>query len=126
MPMPQTPPQPKKGEASQTQPTLIAGLFGNLFSGPQAQAPSSAEPAAPRGTGTEMAAQPKRAASTPTLPRPKPRYPDALANNSGPAPPVQQDRDPQKAPPPSGSGLLTGTQPVIPAASFESRWAALR
>ena len=34
-------PQPKTGEAPQPQPTSIAGLFGNLFSGSQAQAQSS-------------------------------------------------------------------------------------
>ena len=151
VPMSQPPPQPKEGEAPQPQPTLIAGLFGNLFSGSQAQAQSSAEPAALRGTNTEMAATPKRAApvrtaSAPTVPHPKPREagslkPDAVANSPapGPAPPVQQGRDHQKmlastpglrtaysAPPPSDSGLLTGAQPVIPAGSFEGRWAALR
>ncbi|MGC2826095.1 MAG: hypothetical protein WA322_17955, partial [Pseudolabrys sp.] len=67
--------------------------------------------------------------------------PDAVANSPAPgaAPPVQQGRDHQKmlastpglrtaysAPPPSDSGLLTGAQPVIPAGSFEGRWAALR
>jgi hypothetical protein len=137
VPISQTP-RPKEGEAPQPPPTLIAGLFGNLFSGPQAQAQSSAEPAAARGTSTEMAAKPKRAApvrtaSAPAVPHPKPREtgsfkPDSVANNS-PAPgPVQQGRDhtASSAPPPSGSGLLTDAQPVIPATSFESRWAALR
>jgi hypothetical protein len=145
-------PQPKKDEAPQQQPTSIAGLFGNLFSGPQAQAQPSAEPAALRGTNTEMAAKPKRAApvrtaSAPAVPHPRPHgaapsKPDAVANNAlapAPAPPVQQARDDQKTPaptpemrtaysalPPSDSGLLTGAQPVVPAGSFESRWAAAR
>ena len=145
-------PQPKKGEAPQPQPTST-GLFGNLFSGSQAQAQTSAEPAAAlRGTDTEMAAKPKRAApvrtaSTPAVPHPKtheaaPPKPDAVVNNApalAPAPPVQQARDDQKtptstpnmrtaysAPPASNSGVLTGAQPVVPAGSFESRWAALR
>ena len=101
-----------------------------------------------------MAAKPKRAApvrtaSAPTVPHPKPHEaappkPDAVANNApapAPAPPVQQARDDQKtpatapspemrtaysAPPASNSGLLTGAQPVVPASSFESRWAAVR
>jgi murein L,D-transpeptidase YafK len=149
--VPQTPPQPKEGEAPQQQPTST-GLFGNLFSGSRAQAQTSAEPAALRGTNTEMAAKPKRAASVrtasaPAVPHPRPHEaapskPDAVANNAlapAPAPPVQQARDDQKTPaptpemrtaystpPPSDSGLLTGAQPVVPANSFESRWAAAR
>jgi hypothetical protein len=93
-----------------------------------------------------MAAKPKRAApvrtaSAPTVPHePAPPKPDAVANNApAPAPPVQPARDDQKtpaltpdlrtaysAPPASNSGLLTGAQPVVPASSFESRWAAVR
>ena len=148
MPMPHTPPQPKKGEAPQQQPAFIAGLFGNLFSGSQVQARLSA-PATEnelRGTNSEMAAKPKRAApvrtaSTPTVPHEAaPLKPDAVAKNApAPAPFVQQPRDDQKtpaltpdlrtaysAPPASNSGLLTGAQPVVPASSFESRWAAVR
>ena len=150
VPMPQPAPQPKAGQAPQQRPTSIAGLFGNLFGGSQAQARLSAEPAALRGTNTEMVAKPKRAAlvpSAPTVPHPRPHEgappkPDAVANNAtapAPAPSVQQARDDQKAPtptpdlrtaysapPPSDSGLLTGAQPVVPASSFESRWAAAR
>ena len=109
--VPQTLPHPKEGEAPQPQPTSIAGLFGNLFSGSQAQAQSSAEPAALRGTNTEMAAKLKRAApvrtaSAPTVPHPRsheaaPSKLDAVANNApapAPAPPVQQARDDQKMP----------------------------
>jgi hypothetical protein len=109
--VPQTLPHPKEGEAPQPQPTSIAGLFGNLFSGSQAQAQSSAEPAALRGTNTEMAAKLKRAApvrtaSAPTVPHPRsheaaPSKLDAVANNApapAPAPPVQQVRDDQKMP----------------------------
>jgi murein L,D-transpeptidase YafK len=154
VPMPQPAPQPKEGEAPQPQPTSIAGLFGSLFSGSQAQATPSApatesEPVALRGTNTEMAAKPKRAAplrtaSAPTVLHPKPREaappkPEAMANNAPAPPPVQQARDDQKtpapapemrtaysAPPASNSGLLTGAQPVVPSSSFESRWTALR
>ena len=144
-------PQPKKGEAPQQQPTST-GLFGNLFSGSQAQTQTAAEPAALRGTNTEMAAKPKRAApvrtaSAPTVPHPRPHEgappkPDVVVNNAtapAPASSVPQARDDQKAPAPtpdlrtaysapspSDSGLLTGAQPVVPASSFESRWAASR
>ena len=155
VPMRQAAPQPKQDEAPQQRPTSIAGLFGNLFTGSQAQS----QPSAPateselRGTNTEMAAKPKRAApvrtaSAPAVPHPKPHEaappaPDVVANNApapARAPPMQQARDDQKTPAPtpdlrtaysssplpSDSGLLTGAQPVVPASSFESRWAAAR
>jgi murein L,D-transpeptidase YafK len=142
VPMPQAASQPKKGEAPQP--------FGNLFSGSQAQAQLSVEPVALRGTSSEMAAKPKRAAlvpSAPTVPHPRPHEgappkPDVVVNNAtapAPASSVPQARDDQKAPAPtpdlrtaysapspSDSGLLTGAQPVVPASSFESRWAASR
>ncbi|MGC2824631.1 MAG: hypothetical protein WA322_10415, partial [Pseudolabrys sp.] len=155
VPIRQAAPQPKQDEAPQQRPTSIAGLFGNLFTGSQAQS----QPSAPateselRGTNTEMAAKPKRAApvrtaSAPAVPHPKPHEaappaPDVVANNApapARAPPMQQARDDQKTPAPtpdlrtaylssplpSDSGLLTGAQPVVPASSFESRWAAAR
>jgi hypothetical protein len=131
--------QPNKGEARQ--PTSIAGLFGNLFSGSEARAQQSVGVALTNG---EMVVKPERAAplrtaSAPTVPHLKPHgappKPDAVAA----VPPVQQARDDQKtpaptpdlrtaysAPPPSDSGLLTGAQPVVPTSSFESRWTALR
>jgi hypothetical protein len=110
-------PQPREGEAPQSpQPTSTAGLFGNLFGGSQAQAQLSvteSEAIALRGTNTEMAAKPKRAApvrtaAAPVVLHPKPREaappkPAAVANNApapAPAPPVQQARDDQKAPAP--------------------------
>ncbi|MGB9295060.1 MAG: L,D-transpeptidase family protein [Pseudolabrys sp.] len=153
VPMRQAAPQPKKDEAPQQQPTSIAGLFGNLISRSQAQSQPSAPATASelRGPNTEMAAKPKRAApvrtaSAPAVPHPKPLEaapptPDVVANNApapARAPPVQQARDGQKTPAPdlrsaysssplpSDSGLLTGAQPVVPASSFESRWAAAR
>jgi murein L,D-transpeptidase YafK len=131
--------QPNKGEARQ--PTSIAGLFGNLFSGSEARAQQSVGVALTNG---EMVVKPERAAplrtaSAPTVPNLKPHgappKPDAVAA----VPPVQQARDDQKtpaptpdlrtaysAPPPSDSGLLTGAQPVVPTSSFENRWTALR
>jgi len=104
-----------------------------------------------RGTNTEMAAKPRRAAPVstafaPVVLHPKPREAappkklDAVAKNSAAtAPPVQQARDDQQtpapapelrtaysAPPPNNSDQLAGAQPVVPANSFESRWAAIR
>jgi murein L,D-transpeptidase YafK len=71
VPMPQSAPQPKQGEAPAPQPTTIAGLIGNLFGGSKAQAAASTpspekEPTAGRGTNTELAAKPKQAAAVRT------------------------------------------------------------
>jgi murein L,D-transpeptidase YafK len=153
VPVPQPAPLPKEGVAPAPRQTTIAGLLGNLFKGSTAQATPSAtesEPVALRGTNTELAAKPKRAApvrtaSAPVMLHPKLQQaasakPKAVANN-GPAPAqtVQQADQPEKprtpapemrtaaaAPPASSNGLLSGAQPVVPAGSFESRWTALR
>ena len=143
-------PQPKKGEAPQPQPTST-GLLAICLAG-RRPAEQSAEPAAAlRGTDTEMAAKRKRAApvrtaSTPAVPHPKtheaaPPKPDAVVNNApalAPAPPVQQARDDQKTPtstpkmrtayrlPGEQQRGADGAQPVVPAGSFESCWAAPR
>jgi hypothetical protein len=71
VPMPRSAPQAKQGEAPAPQPTTIAGLIGNLFGGSRAQAAASTpspekEPAAGRGTNTELAAKPKQAAAVRT------------------------------------------------------------
>ncbi|MBI2714379.1 MAG: L,D-transpeptidase family protein [Rhizobiales bacterium] len=84
VPMPQSAPQPKEGVAPPEQPKSIAGLLGNLFSGPQAEAKPAAPAAAEntqvalRGSNTELAAKPKRlgvvrAAAAATVSTPKPR-----------------------------------------------------
>jgi murein L,D-transpeptidase YafK len=112
VPVPEPAPLPKEGEApQQKKPTTIASLFGNIFRGPQARAEASAptasetesEPATAsvpvglRGTNTEMAAKPKRAASghtasAPIALHPKPHTiappkPTAVAHNvAAPAP----------------------------------------
>jgi murein L,D-transpeptidase YafK len=111
VPVPTPAPLPKKGEAPQQKPTTIASLLSNLFHGSQAQALSSAPaereaenepttttasvPVGLRGTNTEMAAKPKRAArvrtaSAPIALHPKPHKaappkPIAVAHNK-PAP----------------------------------------
>jgi murein L,D-transpeptidase YafK len=169
VPIPQPAPQPKEGEAPQPQATKSAGLFGNLFGGWQTAKTESTAPTAPaaesktvalRGTNTDMAAKPKRAApmrtaSAPVMLHPrrheaaphKRREAVAVVNNApasapakpAPAAPVQQARDEPKtpapvpemrsaysAPRPANKDLLSGAQPVVPASSFEARWAALR
>jgi murein L,D-transpeptidase YafK len=149
VPMPQSAPQAKEGEAPPAQPKSIAGLLGNLFGGSPAQArPTESQTVALRGSNTEMAAKPKRATPvrTASVPHDKPHEatsaePKAVAKamaKSAPAPGVQQagkeDKSPApemrtaySAPPPaSNNGLLQGAQPVVPAGSFESRWTALR
>jgi murein L,D-transpeptidase YafK len=96
VPMPQPAPLPKVGEAPSEQPKSIAGLIGNLFSGPPAE-PRPAAPAtdntqvALRGSNAEPAAKPKRfsvvrAAAASTVTTPKPREaaatkPNAVADN---------------------------------------------
>jgi len=143
--------QPEVGGAPQPQRSSNTRLFG----GSQAQAApvTESEPVVLRGTNTEMAAKPKRAAPVrtafaPIVLHPKlretapPRKLDAVAKNAAapaPRPPVQQARDDQttpapvpelrtaySAPPPKNNELLAGAQPVVPANSFESRWAAMR
>ena len=152
VPMPQPAPQAKEGEAPPAQPKSIAGLLGNLFGGSPAQArpsePAQSQTVALRGSNTEMAAKPKRAApvrtaSAPAAPHAKPQdaapaEPTAVAKNApAPAPAAQQARKDDKSPeemrtayssppPASNNGLLQGAQPVVPAGSFESRWTALR
>jgi murein L,D-transpeptidase YafK len=111
VPVPIPAPLPKEGEALQSKPTTIAILLGNLFHGSRAQASSSAPaereaenepttvsvPVGLRGTNTEMAAKPKRAAmvrtaSAPIALHPKPHKapppkPMAVAHNvAAPAP----------------------------------------
>jgi hypothetical protein len=153
-PVPQPAPEPKEAEAPQQQQS--SGVF-SWFGGSQAQAEPAApaaesEPVTLRGTNTEMAAKPKRAApmrtaSAPVVLHPNaqeaaPRRPTAVASNApapAPTPAVLRVSDDQKAPtpapemrtaysapPPSNNDLLTGAQPVVPASSFESRWTALR
>ena len=96
IPMPQPAPQPKEGVAPPEQPKTIAGLLGNLFSGPQAE-PRPAAPAtestqvALRGSNAEPAAKPKRfgvvrAAAAATVSTPKQQQaaaakPKAVAEN---------------------------------------------
>ena len=96
VPIPQSAPQPKEGVAPPEQPKTIAGLLGNLFSGPQAE-PKPAAPAtestqvALRGSNAEPAAKPKhfsvvRAAAAATVSPPQPREataakPKAVAAN---------------------------------------------
>ncbi len=127
VPMPHPAPQAKQGVAlaTQQQPTTIAGLLGNMFGGGSAQARSAAaatesEPAALRGSNTDMAAKPKntpkntpkstakfRTASAPVIhPKPHaagPARPKAVAETAAPAaakPPARQLEKTASARPP--------------------------
>ena len=84
IPLPQSAPLPKQGEAPPEQPKSIAGLLGNLFGGSQAQtqppAPATeSEPVALRGSNTEQAARSKRPATVRTASAPLPRMPKPRA-----------------------------------------------
>jgi len=113
VPLPQAAPQSKEGEAPPPQSTQTAGLFGKLFGGSQsAQAEPVAEstPVALRGTNTEMATKPKRAAPTRTAsapivmhpkrleaaPHKTPEAPAVASNASAKAAPEQQAHDERK------------------------------
>jgi hypothetical protein len=156
--MPTPAPRAKEGEAPTEQPTTIAGLIGNMFGGAKAEAKPEApvaeesQPAALRGSKTEVAAaKPKKAATFQTasapVPQPAPREaapakPAQVATNTpeaAPKPrviPIEKKETPQpaerdmrtafSAPPAAPSGLLSGAQPVVPAGTFDSRFSGLR
>jgi hypothetical protein len=115
-------------------PTSIGGLIGNMFGGETKTA--NADESAPvlRGTNTDMAAKPKRAATyqTASSPHAKPHEaakPKAVAN-AEPQPaakPAEKDTAPEvrtayTAPAPAANGMLTGAQPVMPTGTFAGRW----
>ena len=134
VPMPQPAPQAKEGEAPPEQPKTIAGLLGNLFGGPKAQAQpveqAESQSVALRGSKT-AAAKPKQSAPVRTAavphPRPQTAQPVQQAGEDSKQPPAPEMRTAYSSPPPaSKNGLLQGAQPVVPAGSFESRWTALR
>jgi murein L,D-transpeptidase YafK len=150
VPVPQPAPRPKEGEAPQAQPTTIAGLLGNLFSGNQAQAktePAEAESDPVALRGSEEAAKPNtvvRTASAPAAPRPKPHEAPKAVAAAGPTPAPKprlaqteksetqgaqsqgEIRTAYSAAAPAQNGVLAGAQPVVPAGSFDSRWSGLR
>jgi hypothetical protein len=139
VPMPQPAPQPKEGEALPKR-TTMASLFGRLFGGSKAQAqPAESETVGSRGSNTQLAAKPRRAAPVHTASatqQPRPNHaasPNAVAKNSGVKSKPETEAKNARAPelrtayaPASGNGLLAGAQPVVPAGSFENRFSALR
>jgi murein L,D-transpeptidase YafK len=106
--MPQPAPLPKEGEApsEQDRPTSIAGLLGNLFGNSKAEARPAApaaesQPATLRGSNTELAAKPKRAAPvvhTASIPFPAP--PKLQHAGSPPGPKTTVANVPEPAPKP--------------------------
>jgi murein L,D-transpeptidase YafK len=135
-------PQPKGGEAPPEQPKTIAGLLDNLFSNKAEAKPAEAADAKP--VTVELAPKPRRAnvpvrtaaASLQSKPQEKPK---TVANATPAASRVQKAEtapasapelrtaySAYSAPQASTNGLVSGAQPVVPAGSFESRWAAFR
>jgi murein L,D-transpeptidase YafK len=126
-------------EENNAKPSSIAGLIGNMFSGKEEAKADDSAPAL-RGTNTDMAAKPKRAApayQTASVPKPQePAKPKAAVANAEPAPqakPAEQDNTPSapaqemrtaySAPAPAPNGMLSGAQPVMPVGTFAGRWA---
>jgi hypothetical protein len=125
-----TSPAPAQKSAS------AGGLFGNLFGGSQRTA--TAEDAAPvlRGTNTELAAKPKRAAPatrTASVPQPKPQPAAAPKTVANAEPVATKSATKDDAPSasaqayssaPASKSTLAGSQPVVPTGTFASRWSA--
>jgi murein L,D-transpeptidase YafK len=135
-------PQPKDGEAPSEQPKTIAGLLDNLFSNKAETKPAEAADA--KSVTVELAPKPRRAnipvrtAATSLQSKPQEK-PKTVANASPAAPRVQKAEtapasapelrtaySAYSAPQANTNGLVSGAQPVVPAGSFESRWAAFR
>ncbi len=146
LPRESNPPAPTAMAASHTSQPLVMAT-PQTASQPKSGAPES-KLATLGSTHNGVAAQPRppaRTASGATIPAHKPHEAEPstdVAPNNAPPPspsPVQQAGDSQKtvtAKPDlrsaysttavSDIGLLTGTQPMVPASSFESRWSPLR
>jgi hypothetical protein len=146
LPRESNPPAPTAMAASHTSQPLVMAT-PQTASQPKSGAPES-KWATLGSTHNGVAAQPRppaRTASGATIPAHKPHEAEPstdVAPNNAPPPspsPVQQAGDSQKtvtAKPNlrtaysttavSEIGLLTGTQPMVPASSFESRWSPLR
>jgi murein L,D-transpeptidase YafK len=112
----------------------LSNMFGSLFASrhnvepPAASAPAAVQTAnagaiAPRprqavheSPAAAAALRPKPIESAKSAP-PKPE--PAVAQTAKPLP---QQQAAAFAPPPSGNGLISGAQPVVPSGSFDSRW----
>jgi murein L,D-transpeptidase YafK len=133
---------------------LLGNLFGgNQAQARTEPAEAESEPVALRGT--EEVAKPKavvRTAAAPAVPRVKPHEtpkaiaaarapaPKAVAAATAPKPRIAQTekretqgarsqgeiRTAYSAAQPAQNGMLAGAQPVVPAGSFDARWAGLR
>ena len=155
VPVPRAAPLAKEGEAPAPQST-VANFFGIFGGSPAAQKPAEPAPvveaAAPHTAKTTRTAADKkkpafRTAAAPApirlAPQPAAPAPKAVAHNapkpapkSEPKPHVIEQAKSEPAPEPqirtafsgttTGSGLLTGAQPMVPAGTFASRWQGLR
>ncbi len=126
VPVPEPAPLPKVGEAPQQKPTTIASLLGNIFRSPQPQAKptrpaiTESEPAAEiapvelRGTNTEMAAKPKRAATVRTTSAPIALHPKPQ-KAAPPEPTAVAHNVPEPAPKPMAVAHVAEAAPKAPA-----------
>jgi murein L,D-transpeptidase YafK len=139
-----------KPAAQQTQQTQVAaadansqqhtGFFGNLFK-PKSESAAPADSSAPQGAALaglrpQAYVEPRKSEAARAEParnepqkgepqRTEPQVADAAKPKVKPQDKPQQDAN--AAPAATGTvGLLRGAQPVVPAGSFDSRWAGLQ
>jgi murein L,D-transpeptidase YafK len=146
VPVPPPAPEAKEGVAPKPAKS-IASLIGNMFSSAPAEtaAPAESEPAIGlRGTKSATAAKktkraatrhtpPKAEAVAHAVPKPEPRnvaQAEPEKSEAAPAPAAAAVPEMRSAfsgtPAPTTNGMLAGAQPVMPAGSFDARWAGLR
>jgi murein L,D-transpeptidase YafK len=114
-----------------------SSFFGNLFKPKTAAQPATA----PQGTvlaGLNPTPAPRKIeAATVEAPRPEPQKPEPQQASAPqkPAPQIAQVPKPKQqpqqaaataAPPANNGALIRGAQPVVPAGSFDGRWAGLQ
>jgi hypothetical protein len=155
VPVPTPAPLPKQGKADDGKPSAIASLFGGLFGHSAKPASDQSKQIALRGSQSEPSARSKKTARhrrperTPpkAVARNVPASEPKVEHKPGPAPiekqAVAQAEPDQANPAPAAaapeppirsafsdtagtSGVMTGAQPILPASSFEARWAGLR
>jgi murein L,D-transpeptidase YafK len=78
--------------------------------------PATHNEAAAAGLRPRLATEPRKS---------EPQVADALKGKAAPAPAPQKEAN-GAAPTPNSAGLLNGAQPVVPAGSFDARWAGFQ
>jgi murein L,D-transpeptidase YafK len=154
VPVPTPAPLSKQGKADGGKPSAIVSLFGGLFGHSAKPAGNESKQIALRGSRREPTARskkttrhrqpertpPKAVARNVPASEPKAQHkPEAAPIEKQAvalAKPDQSNPAPASAPEPpirsafsdtaGASGVMTGAQPILPASSFEARWAGLR